>query len=91
MRQMDERKISILTIRRLEQYFREEFTDASDEHLDTFAYALDAWETLVDNIKDLTKEYKQFEYLTSRATYESFKEVLENDFIDEIVDIFEAR
>ncbi len=89
-------KASINTIKHLAKYFHLNFTDREnldDKHLDHYKYALEAFESLVDNARDSNRmEQREFEYLTGLLNYELFANILEEGrYIDAIVDIFEAR
>jgi hypothetical protein len=83
-------KIQIRTIKFLERYFRENFYTDTEE-LDTFKYALEAYEYLVDDI-DNTITWKEFEYWTGLKTYADWEKYFETaSLIDSVIDIFERR
>jgi len=87
--------ITINNIRWLAEYFRRNFIDPNleeDKNLNHLEYAIEAMESLVNNVGDTRRANNDFEFLTGQVNYDSFATVLEEeDYIDAIVDIFEKR
>jgi len=77
-------------IRFLAKYFRENFQGEDEKELDSFEYALEAYEDIVNSLDSRTKN-KAFEYLTGLKTYEEIFELFDASWIDECVDTFESR
>ena len=92
---MSEYKAIIQTIEHLREYFVKHYVDPNDpteKNLNTHAYAIEAFELIVECVEDNGISYKQFEHLTNQTDFDSFEKIFDElELIDLVVDRFESR